>query len=386
MGFHTKARGLTGLVAVGAMLALAWATSAQAVTASYSLSGNSRAQIGNGLPLPITFQPAPNGKVQVAAGATVMQTTGPDPKVMTFTQNPTASWGPETSTAHVALFNPVVWQVKTSLIVNGPAQTAMTAATAMMAAGGRSGPAILTWCPGQPLPTAAFNPGCTNPASATMVHGASMNASLRYEATHNQFGGTSRTQVAGGASVVIQAGATMAPCKHTSLGGIHASCIGAFSVVNPNPTGIGGGPFGIANITTPALSANIFLAGVLTSGTVTAVGAGPLGSFPKNNVKSYGAPITTGKVTIRAPLAAGGPETFYLQGSDNRVDGIGSISFVNGGLSARSLSGDNGNRGWANYSVAPFSVPSISNGGLILLGAIFLAATAWMVRRAVATA
>jgi hypothetical protein len=35
--------------------------------------------------------------------------------------------------------------------------------------------------------------------------------------------------------------------------------------------------------------------------------------------------------------------------------------------------------------VSPFSVPSISNGGLILLSALLVAATAWMLRRAVVT-
>ena len=162
---------------------------------------------------------------------------------------------------------------------------------------------------------------------------------------------------------------------------------GAFSQVVPAATAIGGAAFGQVNISSPAPTpGNVRFIGVLADGQVTAVGATPLATAPKNNVIDYGAPYTTGKVTVRAPLALGGAETFYLQGSDSRVDGIGSISLVTGGLSLRSISGYNANRGWLNYEVSPFSVPSISNGGLILLGALFLAATAWMVRRAVVTA
>jgi hypothetical protein len=371
--------GRASVLAVGLVLALAWATTAQAQTAVYSLSGNTRAQIGAGLPLPITFQPAPNGKVVINDQGFVFQTAGPDPKAMTFQLNTaTPIFGPVTSTAFVALFNTRVHQVKTSLVVNGP-----LGGTAMFSAGGRTGPGTLTWCPGQPLPT-AVNPACTNATSATVVHGANFNASMRYQATANQFGGTSRAIVGGGASVVIRAGATLAPCKQIQLGGTNASCLAAFSLPVINPSGVGGGPFGTVNVTTPALSpGNVHFIGVLANGQVTAVGATPLGTFPKNNVISYGAPYTTGKVTVRAPLALGGAETFYLQGSDNRVDGIGSISLVSGGLSLRSISGYNANRNWLNYELAPFSVPSISNGGLILLGALFLAATAWMVRRAV---
>jgi hypothetical protein len=220
------------------------------------------------------------------------------------------------------------------------------------------------------------------------MFGANVNASLRYEATANAlqgFGGTSQAVVGGTASVVLRAGATLAPCSATQLGGTNLSCLGAFSVVTINPSAVGGGAFGVANITTPPPSpGNVRPIVVLTSGTVTQAGATMLGTFPKNNVKTYGAPFTTGKVTVRAPLAAGGGEVFYLQGSDNRVDGIGSISMVAGGIGSRSLSGDNANRQWLNYVVSPFSVPSISNGGLVLLGALFLAATAWMVRRAVA--
>jgi len=391
MFLSTQGPSLQRTLLLGASLAVTFAlvaASAQAQTARYSLSGNTRSQIGAGLPLPITFQPAPNGKVVLDADSYVFQTAGPDPKAMTLVKTPSPIFGPVTTTAFVGQFNPSVMQVKTSLVVNGPAGTA---GTAMFSAGGRTGPAIFTWCPGLPLPTATFNPSCTAPTNATLPtptgFGASMNASIRYEATSNQFGGTSQAEVAGGASVVIRADAAMPlPCKHPDVGGAQSSCVAAFSLVAVNPTAAFGGPIGFSNMTTPALSpSNVFFVGATTNGAVTAVGAQQPISFPKNDVTSYGGPWTTGKVTIRAPLAAGSPETFFLEGSDNRVNGVGSISLVSGALSKRSLSGDNANRGWLNYEVAPFSVPSISNGGLILLGAIFLAATLWMVRRSLAS-
>lgn len=402
---QTPRFGLANILAIGLVLSFAWATTVQAQTAVYSLSGNTRAQIGNGLPLPVTFQPAPNGKIVLTDNAFVIQTAGPDPKNMTFQLNTaTPLFGPVTTTALVALFNPRVFQVQTSLIVNGPyGASAINGTTAMFSAGGRSGPAIFSWCPGMALPTASFNPGCTAPTSAIADFGATQNASIRFQATSNQFGGVTRAIVGGGASVVIRAGATKAPCKAVALGGTGVSCAGAFSLPVINPKAVGGAPIGVVNITSPALSpGNVRVIGVLANGQVTAVG--PTGTstsmtgtamsmtnvfismgFPKNNVRTYGAPWTTGKVTVRAPLALGGAETFFLQGGDNRVDGIGSISLVSGGIGRRTLSGYNGNRGWLNYEVAPFSVPSISNGGLILLGSIFLAATAWMVRRAVVT-
>ena len=394
MSFKTTA----SYLATGLALSLAWATIAQAQVATYSLSGNTRSQIGAGLPLPITFQPAPNGKIVIVPGATVMQTAGPDPKAMTFSPGQVA-FGPVTFTAPVAPFNPVVLQVKTSLIVDGPiAQTSMggplitsmgpVLGTAMFSAGGRSGPAIFTWCPGLPLPTASFNPSCSPATTATLITPtpALQNMSLRYEATGAQFGGISQASVGGGADVVLRAGMPAFPCKATAVGGTATQCSAAFSVVSVNSVAAGGAPLGFKLSTIPAPSpGNIHPIGVLGGGTVTAVGATPNGTFPKNNVLNYGAPWTTGKVTIRAPLAAGGAETFFLQGADNRVDGIGSISLVSGGLSSRSLSGDNANRTWQNLVVSPFSVPSISDGGLILLGAILLASTMWMVRRAVVT-
>ena len=375
-----RAAGTLALVlAIGALLALAAAATAHAQSAMYSLSGNTRSQIGAGLPLPITFQPAPNGRVVLRPGVVVFQTAGPDPKAMTFTSNAAAPiWGPETVTAVVALQGTGPWQIKTSLFIGGPAS-----GTAMLSAGGRTGPATLTWCPGQPLPTASFDPACTNAADATAVHGAALNASLRYRATANQFVGAYRELRGGGASVWLRAGATLIPCKAIVLGGTNPSCIGAFSQPAIATQNVIGGPFGALHATNPPPVNNVRFVGVLANGIVTAVAPTPLGTFPKNDVVSYGGPWTTGKVTVRAPFALGGAETWYLQGSDQRVNGIGSISLVAGGVSLRSISGYNANRGWMNLQVGTFSVPALSPGALALLGFALLASAAWMARRAV---
>lgn len=380
MSFRTKTPklGLVGLIVVGFALSLVWAMSAQAQTATYSLTGNTRGQIGNGLPLPVTFQPAPNGKVII--NGTVKQTTGADPKKMIFAAG-NLNFPAQPSTAFVAKANPNVFQVRTSLTFTGPNGGAAT-----FSAGGRSGIPTFTWCPGQ-LATlnGGVNPSCVNP---TLSAGAEPTASIRYEAGAAQFGGVSQPGVSGGANVALRGGGSYAPCAAQTLGGTDINCNAAFSQVNPSPVGVVGGPLTPGNVQSafpvPA-AGNIRPINVSIFGAITAIGSlgQALGTFPANNVVAdYGAPWTTGKVTIKAPTAA---ETFYLQGSDMRVNGIGTISLVAGGVSNRSLSLDNANRGWQNFVVAPFSAPSISNGGLMLLAGIFLASTIWMVRRAVAT-
>ena len=53
-----------GLLVLSVVVGMVMASTAQAQTFNrYSLTGNSRSQIGDGLPLPITLQPAPNGAV-----------------------------------------------------------------------------------------------------------------------------------------------------------------------------------------------------------------------------------------------------------------------------------------------------------------------------------
>ena len=66
--------------------------------------------------------------------------------------------------------------------------------------------------------------------------------------------------------------------------------------------------------------------------------------------------------------ALGPDEIFTFTGSDNRVNGVGTISLVAGGVSDRGVSGPNGNRGWLNLTVGPVifdgPIPAVSHGGL----------------------
>jgi hypothetical protein len=403
--------GTLALLLVSSLLA---STTAEAQV-RYSLSGNSRAQIGNGLPLPITFAPAPQGAVQLQPGAYVFQTTGPDPKAMTLVRPPDPIFSTTMRTIAVFLAASKVFQVRTSLLIDGPVNGTLvpnittptaivTTPTAMFSAGGRTGPAVVSWCPGFPVPGTATNPGCVN---ATL--GTPMKGRLKYTATANQFGGTSRVRIGaagtqGGASVVNIVGGAAAPCTHTRLGGLQPSCLAAFSQVvlsetlHTAPTtgaatfmtpglAVAGGPFGVFD-SDAGNAGPIHPVKVTAGGKVVSVAPTVIAQLPANSVQTWGGPVTTGTVTVEAPQAAGGGETFKLQGGDDRIDGVGSISLVSGGLSKRFLSGDNANRSWLNYQVGLLegvSVPSISNGGLVLLGLLMVAATAWMLRRAVAT-
>jgi hypothetical protein len=327
--------------------------------------------------------PAPKGKIP-AAGI-VLQTAGADPKAMKFPQS-AAQWGPETGTLGVHALNKNVFQVKTSLIVTGPA------APATLAQNGRSGPATFTWCPGiLPLPQNGGTFACTNPAVQAPN---ATKASIRYQATSNQFGGVLQAKVGGGFSVVLRnvlGGGSVGPCDGIGQPATFPNCEGVFSPGVPAPTGVGGGPIGGANFSNPAVlpnnirKINVAGGGFPASGNIISVGA-PVGTAAINNVSSYGAPWTTGKVTVFAPLALGTAEQFWMQGGDNRVNGVGTISLVSGGVSHRSVSGDNANRGWLNYTVARIgSAPSISNSGLVLLAVIFAGTSIWMIRRATAT-
>ncbi|MCH2184698.1 hypothetical protein MK280_02385, partial [Myxococcota bacterium] len=154
---------------------------------------------------------------------------------------------------------------------------------------------------------------------------------------------------------------------------------------------VAGRPIGPPESEFPApIPSNIRPIAITIAGNVTRVGSTCIGACtgPVNNVEaSWGFPYTTGIVRVSADDAIGSAEIFTLTGADNRVDGVGSISMVSGGLSDRSQTGSNANRAWLNWTIpggAP--APSISNGGLVLLSALMLGATLWMLRRATRTA
>lgn len=134
------------------------------------------------------------------------------------------------------------------------------------------------------------------------------------------------------------------------------------------PLAPGDGPFGAVNIGTPC---GMFCVG--TNGTIN--GSAPLPSLMVGTMTtipggsnmvtiSKGYPWTTGLITVAQP---GAGETFWLSGADMRVSGVGNLSLVSGGLSQRSSSGGNANRGWVRLTLPEPSVRSGAASALALL-------------------
>ena len=74
--------------------------------------------------------------------------------------------------------------------------------------------------------------------------------------------------------------------------------------------------------------------------------------FTGQAARSWALPATTGMLTISVTAALGGAEIFVRTGGDNRTaGGEGVVSLVSGAVSARAISGPNGNRGWQTLQV-----------------------------------
>jgi hypothetical protein len=339
-----------------------WAAAAQAKTAVHSLTGNARFQIGNGLPIPIGFTAAPAGKVKAVPGAFVMQTTGPDPKQMTIPAGQlTAPAVP--FVLGLPGFGSALGQVYTAVAVSLPG----AGLGAVLKAGGRTGPATVTFCPGVPLGSPCTGPGA----------GPGINGLVRYTKTAAQFGGAVQGRFGGTANIAILAGG-VAPGTVTVI----------FALARPPATGAQGGPFGFRTTDSgpapePPNAVGIFYA----NGNGTLIGP-PIWQHPTaygvpNPMTSYGVPWTTGRITISVTAALGPDEIFTFTGSDNRVNGVGSISLVAGGVSERGVSGPNGNRGWLNLTVGPRTglVPAISGRGLLAVVGLLALAGGYALRR-----
>lgn len=354
---------------------------------SYSLTGNSRGQIGDGLPIPIGFTPAPNGKIPAIPGARVTQSSGPDPKQMSFKAHQ-LKYNDADFNLPVFLFNSAVFQVKTNVsiswpapIPSGPNGTGMT-----FMAGGRTGASTVTWCPGQAI-TPSGNPACTDPGTgAPGLH--AIDGFLKYTKTANQFGGPIRGNAGGTADVGLKGPVPSPPlpCDHAQPAGPGGSpCVVAFALATPRPTGEIGGPFKTAGATTagagPPAPGGLRNAKVAANGEVLSVTSPGIGPGLANPATNFGGPYTTGMVTINQSGALASPEVFVATGSDNRVNGIGTISLVAGGLSDRALSGPNANRAWLNFTVAG-DTPGLSSWGVGLVAVMLGSAGVWRARRA----
>jgi hypothetical protein len=160
--------------------------------------------------------------------------------------------------------------------------------------------------------------------------------------------------------------------------GTQPLCIVAISLVVPGTAGVGGGAF--ANkVTNPAFTTatGVFTADIGGNGTINSVGAAVKDSmgnplpFTGQAATSWGFPNTTGKLTISVTQNQDAPtelETFTRTGGDNRTaGGEGIVVLVSGAVSSRSISGPNGNRGWATYNVPEPSVIFAASAGMFAL-------------------
>lgn len=372
------------------LVALGVAGSAQAQDKYYSVNGGGgQAQIGDGLPLPaqdqlssmggktgmggpigtytnfppllIPVNPNPgfkwDGAKLVKGEPVVKQTAGPDPKALkalpgVFKRVPTAPLF-----IGVAVNNPKVLQVRTTLSFSGPAKTLGT----------------MTFMAGQRVNKTTTYSG--TPAGSKVVYASP---------TNKRFGGASQTRVknigvAGpmGAGVIgvwadlADIMTSMMPCKHPSLGGTRADCVANKVPAYPMTFGAAGGPKG--NIvktpgTPPAKPGTVgvyidnMTGKIKSSATLMATGV------LNNKATSVGFPWTTGALTISQPAAFGSPEKFHITGMDGRVNGVGTLQLVSSALSKRLATGPNSNRSWAEYQLPEPGAVLGAAGALTMLG------------------
>jgi hypothetical protein len=429
------------LSAATVLLALGWATSAQAAVQYSLVGGGGQWWIGGGLPLPIQPPLTVNG-VQTAIGTNFPPLKIP-PKLGTVisgtainTANggatrvqltiPTAVLSKPAAqlTLGQAGENPTLYAVGTNLQFEWPGEPVIFNTTA------RTGAKNTTFST-----TLKVTTGATPTATSGQV------LNIKYSNTlPSKFGGPGRFRVTPGAAAglmpqvpvtlyaIAVAGPGNPPCTHPALIGLgvpplggtfnNSLCLAAVGQALPTTTvptpnanlGVIGGPVG-GVMTTPGGTPNA----IATTGTPNAPGSavGPVpgvfvGAWDANGdfltfgggtnalaptgggmggitnmATTVGFPWTTGQVKISAPAAGGAPEVFTLTGMDNRtVGGAGTIQLVGGGLSQRALTGDNANRAWIQLTLAKTTVvPSMSPTGFAAAAGLILLAAGYAARR-----
>ena len=359
------------------MVGAGLAASAQATV--HTLTGNLRFQMGDGLPLPITFQAAPNGAILAVPGAIVSQPPGTGAaRDIIFVNGKEFIYSVATQNLPVFLFNSQVYQVKTSLGVTYPLNpgSQLSSRKTSTSVRGRTGAATVSFCDGNGTLTGNQNPACPNGAAG----GTSLPGIMIYTRTSNQFGGALTGRVFGGADVALNGqGADQPPCAG-------AQCKVLMALANPNSTGDGGAgdAFGGGG-TSPGtpVDPGAFTASITLAGKITVPGAFS-GPGIGNAATGAGAPWTTGMVTVSMSQALGSTEIFTLTGSDNRTaGGAGTISLVAAALSQRATSGPNANRGWMNMTVgnALGALPTISGPGIAALVGLMSLAGGYAMRQ-----
>jgi hypothetical protein len=363
MRFSTSLLRLATLLVTFAFAASVVPTTAHAQSGlgkSYSLSGNARFQIGNGLPIPITGQPIPNDRIFPVPSANVLQIKGGPAPIPLIIPPGQLSNAKVKVNAPQFLANNNLFQVATSLKVVFPS------AKVTFVAGGRTGPPVVTFCPGSVGTGGGF--GCAT-VNAGIIPGW-----MRYTATAAQFGGPGQGSLTGYADIAARVAGTP-PGVVTAI----------FARATPHPVVAAGGAFYWMNSTAgagfpPPNGVGVFNA---TAGgsLVTTLGQHPTAFGLPNPATSWAGPWTTGMISVTNTTAS---ETFTLSGSDARtVSGIGSISLVSAAISARGLSGPNANRGWLNLQIGAQAVPALSLPGLAAAFGLLALAGGYVLRRRV---
>ena len=397
-------------------MAFASTASAQAGSACSGtvcgLGGQVRGQIGEGLPLPISFatartgpfvditiqtQPATTngaalvgnglgqpGQVKPTTNATIMQTTASphtpnNPRNLTIAPNMFAYDAPEGSVGLLG-FNSEVLAVQSNLIFDSPhpGTTEFGApvvvpgggGSRVLSAGGRAGLSTVTFCAlATGSPGNNFGGVCAVPADGTTPSGAGINGIARFTRTANQFGGTSTGRTLGTAKVylnVLNLPLAMLPCN----GGTNQGCAFGISTVVPSTLGIAGGAFG-GTANNPGVTGMIYTGSLGFNGTILSVGnviTNGNTTFMGQPNTSVGFPLTTGMLTISVSDALPVTEVFIRTGTDARTaNGNGVIALNTGSMSKRTISRGNSNRTWITYEIPEPSAIFAASAGLFAL-------------------
>jgi len=380
---NERRRTVAGRLTAALIVTIALALGGTATAVDYFVSGGGgQLAIGNGLPLPIQVVPpdvatTPTGTKEenawnanrfppllVPVDGTPIITGTPNNLVIPPGVLKKAA---DTVTLGVFAANDTLYAVRTNLAYSWPA------AQATFSTQWRTGAATVTY---------------SAPAA--------IGGTITYkDAPTGRFGGPANFRITGGVDgpqslipgvpvtvfAVAVPGPGNPPCTHTALGGPNPACVAALVPANPNDLAVVGGAISSTGTTmgvapVPGIVVGKFGADPL--GTVEFVTFTPAGNpGATNNAQSVGYPWTAGQIVISAPAAAGTPEFFTLSGRDDRLpDGRGTVQLVAGGLSARSLSDPNGNRGWLSLTLLPTdAVPTMNEWARIATMGLIVALT-----------
>jgi hypothetical protein len=218
-----------------------------------------------------------------------------------------------------------------------------------------------------PQATARFGPGPkpSRPASFSWViqPPGMQRGRVRYRAGPNQFGGTMRQLLTGGASVSVTVAAT-------GMGG-------AQILHHPFAFGSAVGAGYAAMATAMLAGGNITLQNPLPTGVITM--PGPIVAMgPAETVRTTGFPWTTGQVRIVVPCycSLGSDTTIVtLTGMDDRTPfGAGHVVLVSGGLVQRVPANSFAARADVlDLTLEPLAVPSLSRTGVAVAAVALLA-------------